>query len=75
MREVKVGKRYKHFKGHFVKVLMLAKDTETEEDVVVYERLDTKEIWVRKQDMFLSLVDKEKYPNITQKYRFEEVEE
>lgn len=75
MREVKVGTIYRHFKGMPVKVLMLAKDSETKEDVVVYEHLDTNEIWVRKKEMFLSLVDKEKYPEVTQKYRFEEVNE
>ncbi|MCM1053236.1 MAG: DUF1653 domain-containing protein [Ruminococcus sp.] len=75
MREVKVGDIFRHFKGQLVKVLLLAKDSETEEKVVVYEHLDSNEIWVRKEEMFLSLVDKEKYPNVKQKYRFEKIEE
>lgn len=71
MREVKVGAKYKHFKGSIVEVLMLAKDSETLEEMVVYKH-DNKN-WVRSKDMFLSEVDHKKYPDIKQKYRFEEI--
>ncbi len=71
MREVKVNTNYRHFKGDIVKVLYIAKDSETLTRKVVY--LHNGEIWVRDYDMFLSKVDKEKYPNVTQEYRFEEV--
>lgn len=70
MREVKIGK-YRHFKGNIITVLYLAKDTETLEDLVVYEH--DNQIWVRPKKMFLSEVDHEKYPNVKQKYRFEEI--
>ena len=63
---------YKHFKGHIYKVLYVAKDSETLDDVVVYQdTTDEHKIWVRKKDMFLSKVDRNKYPNIEQEYRFE----
>ena len=75
MRKVKVGNKYRHFKGKDVLVLYLAKDSETMEDLVVYKHIDDDVIWVRKMDMFLSKVDKEKYPDIKQEYRFEEVKE
>ena len=71
MREIKKGKKYRHFKGDIVTVLELAKDSETLEDLVVY--LHNNQVWVRSLSMFLSKVDKEKYPNITQVYRFEEI--
>ena len=74
-RLIKVGKVYKHFKGNVIKVIAIAKNTETMEDLVIYEHQITKEIWARPYDMFNSLVDKEKYPDVEQEYRFEEVDE
>ena len=63
---------YKHFKGNTYKVLYVAKDSETLEELVVYMDVnDNNKIWVRKKDMFLSKVDKNKYPNVLQEYRFE----
>ena len=41
---------------------------------MVYENIDTKETWIRPYNMFNSKVDKEKYPDIKQEYRFEEIE-
>lgn len=80
-REIKVGSIYKHFKGHIYKVIAIAYDSENynEEDpelskMVVYQNMeDEKSCWVRPYQMFNSLVDKEKYPDINQEYRFEEV--
>ena len=69
--EVKIGGIYKHFKGHVIEVLNIGKDVDTLEDVVIYRHLETNEIWVRKLDEFVSEVDHVKYPNVTQKYRFE----
>ena len=72
-RTVKKGDIFKHFKGMNVKVLEIAKDSESLEDVVVYKHLDTNEVWVRPLTMFLSKVDKDKYPEIKQDYRFEKM--
>lgn len=69
--EVIVGKKYRHFKGQIMKVICIAKDSESLKELVIYEHIDTKEIWAREKDMFLSKVDKEKYPNVEQTYRFE----
>ena len=71
MRNVVVGKKYKHFKGIIVKVIAIAKDSDTLEALVVYEH--DNDVWVRKYSEFISEVDHEKYPNVKQKYRFEEV--
>ena len=71
MRIVKVNQEYKHFKGMIVKVLAIAKDSETLEDKVVYTH--DNDTWVRDKKEFLSKVDKKKYPNVTQEYRFEEI--
>lgn len=73
MREVKVGHKYKHFKGTIMEVIAIAKHSETLEDMVIYKHLEDNTIWARPMDMFNSLVDKEKYPDVTQEYRFEEI--
>ena len=72
MREIQINKIYKHFKGHLYKVLYIGKDSETLEKVVIYQNIENGDVWVRPYEMFNSLVNKEKYPNVKQKYRFEE---
>ena len=75
MREIKVGGRYRHFKGGEYTVLALATHTETGERMVVYQSLsDTSAVWARPYEMFASKVDGEKYPDVTATYRFEEIE-
>lgn len=75
MREIKIGKIYKHFKGHTYVVERFAKDSESLQLMVVYKNIENNEYWVRSYEMFNSLVDSKKYPEVTQKYRFEEVNE
>ncbi len=76
MRTIKIHGIYKHFKGKYYLVEDIAFDSETKEQVVVYRRLyDDMSLWVRPLAMFLSEVDHQKYPKVSQKYRFELVEE
>ena len=72
MRELKINRVYKHFKGDYYLVTDIANDSETKEKFAVYRRLyGDGSLWIRPLEMFLSEVDHEKYPNVKQKYRFE----
>lgn len=72
MQELKIKGIYKHFKGNYYIVEDVAIHSETSEEYIVYRQLygDSK-LYIRPKDMFLSKVDKEKYPNVKQEYRFE----
>lgn len=59
-----------HFKGGFYKIIAIGTNTETEEKMVVYQSLKDKRVWIRPYEMFISKVDREKYPNAYQPYRF-----
>lgn len=72
MNEIKIKGIYKHFKGDLYLVEDIAIDSETERHMVVYRALyGDNLLYVRDLEMFLSEVDKEKYPKVKQRYRFE----
>ena len=82
-RDIRPGDIVRHFKREWVspetseylyKVLAFAQHTETGEMLAVYQGLYAPfKISARPYAMFMSEVDKEKYPDIRQKYRFEKV--
>ena len=75
LKEDMVGCIYKHFKGHRYIVKDIGIHSETAEALVIYTDFDNPgNVWVRPLKMFLSPVDKEKYPDVKQEMRFEKTE-
>ena len=69
---IKIKGIYKHFKGDYYLVEDIAINTETDEQMVIYRALyGENKLYARPYDLFISKVDKEKYPNAGQEYRFE----
>ena len=79
--DIRVGDIVRHFKREWVdqnstkylyKVLAFAEHTETGERLVIYQALyEPFKICARPYEMFMSKVDREKYPDVRQEFRFE----
>lgn len=71
-----IDKTYRHFKGGLYEVVDIAVHSESAGVLVIYKsKKDPTLVWARPLDMFLSDVDKEKYPLSRQDKRFVEVRE
>ena len=63
---------YRHFKGDLYIVEDVAEHSETTEPLVLYRALYGEgKLYARPMEMFLGEVDRRKYPNVKQQFRFE----
>jgi hypothetical protein len=66
------NKKVRHFKGQEYLIVDFAKHTETGETLVIYRALyGNCKLYARPLNMFASEVDKEKYPEVCQRFRME----
>jgi len=56
MKELVLNGIYKHYKGNLYKAVCVAKDSETLDELVVYQSLQDDCFWVRPRKMFLETV-------------------
>lgn len=70
------GTFYRHFKGNIYKVLGIALHTETGEELVIYQaQYGEYRLFARPIEMFSARLDKTQYPDASQTYRFEQIED
>jgi len=76
MNTPKAQEVYRHFKGNCYQILAVAEHTESGDQLVVYQAMyGEHKIYARPLDMFMSPVDKAKYPDADQDMRFERIKQ
>jgi len=82
-KRLRAGDIVQHFKRELLEepgerylyeIVGEARHSETDEPYIVYRALyGSRELWIRPLSMFMGEVDRDKYPGVKQKYRFEHI--
>lgn len=56
MQEISIGKTYKHYKGNIYKIIAIAKHSESDEEMIVYQNIEKGDIWTRPKSMWNEVV-------------------
>lgn len=57
MQEITIGKIYKHYKGNKYRIINFAKHSETLEEMIIYESVDSENVWARPKNMWNDIID------------------
>lgn len=57
MQKITVGKTYKHYKGNIYKIIAIGKNSENLEEMIVYQSVKNKDIWIRPLSMWNDTID------------------
>jgi len=60
MQKIEVGKTYKHYKGNIYKIIAIGKNSESLENMIVYQSLKDGQIWIRPASMWNEIIDENK---------------
>lgn len=65
------GRYYRHFKGNIYQVIGIARHSETDEPLVIYQaQYGEHTLYARPLDLFTAKLDPQKYPQAAQNDRF-----
>ncbi len=57
MQEIIVDKTYKHYKGNIYKIITIGKNSETLEEMIVYQSVSDGKIWIRPKAMWNDIIN------------------